>query len=235
MRDADFVLTVSEHAREALVQHGDRPAGRIRAIHSAADPAFRVLEDGTAVARAVQRWQLRPLTVLADGIKNPAALAAAWSALPETLRASATLACFSREPIPRPELVRLEVDPSFRFVPQPSREDLVELMNASTAFAFPSFYEGFGLPLVEAMQCGLPVVASTRGSIPEVVGGAGLLFDVEDTPAFARHLAAVLSDDPLRARLRQASLARAKDFSWERTARAVVAAYGDVSAPAFAP
>jgi glycosyltransferase involved in cell wall biosynthesis len=231
MLDADLVLTVSEHARNALAQHSGRAADRIRAIHSAADPEFRVLDDRRAVGDAARRWGLRPLTVLADGIKNPAALAAAWSALPAQLRASATLACFARESAPRPELAPLAGDTSFRFVPRPSREELVVLMNAASAFVFPSFYEGFGIPLVEAMRCGLPVVASTRGAIPEVLGGAGLLFDVEDTRALAAHLAAVLSDGAMRARLGRASLARAAAFSWERTARAVVAAYGDASSP----
>jgi glycosyltransferase involved in cell wall biosynthesis len=229
MRQADLVLTVSEHAREALVQHSGRAHTSIRAIHSAADPVFRVLDDPAPLARVRERWQLAPVTILADGIKNPAALAAAWSALPTALREASTLACFSREATPRPELRRLEGDPSFRFVPQPSREELVALMNAASGFAFPSFYEGFGIPLVEAMRCALPIVASTRGAIPEVLGGAGLLFDVDDTATFAVHLARVLGDEPARNALRRASLDRARAFSWERTARDVADSYEAVA------
>ena len=229
MRQADLILTVSEHAREALAQHSGRERSSIRAIHSAADPAFRVFDDPATLARIRERWQLRPVTILADGIKNPAALVAAWSALPSTLRDVSTLACFSREATPRPELRTLAGDASFRFIAQPSREDLVALMNVSSGFAFPSFYEGFGMPLVEAMHCGVPVVASTRGAIPEVLGGAGLLFDVGDTAAFTQHLARVLADAPFRDSLRRASLERARDFSWERTARDVAASYEAVA------
>jgi glycosyltransferase involved in cell wall biosynthesis len=98
-------------------------------------------------------------------------------------------------------------------------------MNAADVFAFPSFYEGFGLPLVEAMQCGAAIVASDRGSIPEVVGGAGLIFRLEDTERFAAHLAEVLGNGDARARLRAASLRRAAEFSWDKAARETLHVY----------
>lgn len=95
---------------------------------------------------------------------------------------------------------------------------VVRLLNGASALVFPSLWEGFGLPAVEAMQCGVPVLASNRSSLPEVVGEAGLFFEPEDPADIARTVLTFLEDPGLRARLGEAALARAADFSWERAA-----------------
>ncbi|MGC9393352.1 MAG: glycosyltransferase family 4 protein [Anaerolineae bacterium] len=98
--------------------------------------------------------------------------------------------------------------------------DLPALYRQAAVLAFPSVYEGFGFPPLEAMASGTPVVASTASSVPEVVGEAGLLVDPLDVPAWTAALAQVLDDEALRARLRQAGLRRAATFTWARTANA---------------
>jgi alpha-1,3-rhamnosyl/mannosyltransferase len=103
-------------------------------------------------------------------------------------------------------------------------------MNLATVFAFPSWYEGFGLPLVEAMQCGLPIVASSRAAIPEIVGDAGLIFDLEEPDGFRRHLRALLENDRLRKDQAAKALARGTSFSWRETARRTVSVYESVDA-----
>ena len=95
---------------------------------------------------------------------------------------------------------------------------VVRLLNGATALVFPSLWEGFGLPAVEAMQCGVPVLASNRGSLPEVVGDAGLFFEPEDPTDIARTVLMFLEDQSLRVRLGKTALTRAADFSWERAA-----------------
>ena len=98
-------------------------------------------------------------------------------------------------------------------------KELAELLNASDALVFPSLWEGFGLPAVEAMSCGIPVLASSRGgSLPEVVGDAGLLFEPDDPDAIASCVIGFLRDDELRARLAQTALERSRLFSWPRGA-----------------
>ena len=103
------------------------------------------------------------------------------------------------------------------------------LYRGAAALVYPSFYEGFGLPLVEAMACGTPVIASNVTSIPEVVGDGGLLLDPSDTNAWAGAIRDVASDEHVRARWRAAALRRAAAFTWQRTARLTLEAYRRVA------
>jgi glycosyltransferase involved in cell wall biosynthesis len=98
-------------------------------------------------------------------------------------------------------------------------EDLPPLFAGAAVFAFPSLYEGFGIPVLEAMACGVPVVASNCSSLPEVGGAAVSYFDPMDADALAACLVELLTDEALRRARREAGLARAADFSWARTAR----------------
>jgi glycosyltransferase involved in cell wall biosynthesis len=106
--------------------------------------------------------------------------------------------------------------------------DLPALYAGALAFAFPSLWEGFGLPVLEAMASGAPVAASNRGALPEITAGAALLAEPEPE-AFAEALGELVGDAALRERLRSAGLARAAAFSWERTARETLAIYRTVA------
>ncbi|UOO13171.1 MULTISPECIES: glycosyltransferase family 1 protein [unclassified Synechocystis] len=102
---------------------------------------------------------------------------------------------------------------------------LGEFYQRATAFVYPSFYEGFGLPVVEAMNFGLPIITAGAGSLPEVMGDSGVLVDPQDTQALALALEKIVSDTDWRDHLRQKSLTRSKDFSWENTARKTLEVY----------
>ncbi len=106
--------------------------------------------------------------------------------------------------------------------------DLPALYAACEAFVFPSLYEGFGLPPLEAMACGAPVICSNASSLPEVVGDAALTFAPRDVNALSTHIARVWNDATLRDELRAKSLARAKQFSWERCAHETLQIYHQV-------
>ncbi len=112
-----------------------------------------------------------------------------------------------------------------RTVSAPTDEQLLALYRGAAVLAYPSRYEGFGLPLVEAMACGTPVVAARCASIPEVVGDAGPLLDPDDVEGFARTIAALVDDPSAAAAARQRSRARAHAFSWQRTASATLRVY----------
>ena len=104
------------------------------------------------------------------------------------------------------------------------------LYHGAAALVYPSRYEGFGLPLVEAMASGTPVLASRAASIPEVVGESGILLDPDEPQRWADAIVQVMTDPMLRARLRTAGRARAAMFTWERTARITLAVYRRVAA-----
>jgi glycosyltransferase involved in cell wall biosynthesis len=107
--------------------------------------------------------------------------------------------------------------------------DLPDLYRAADAFVYPSLYEGFGLPPLEAMACGCPVVSSTRGSLAEIVGDAAAIVDPEDVHSIVKQLHRVASDNELRSRLRVAGLAQARQFDWDRAGAATVQVYERVA------
>ena len=120
-----------------------------------------------------------------------------------------------------------------RFPAWVSAEELEGLWALAEAFVFPSLYEGFGLPVLEAMARGVPVACSNASSLPEVAGDAALLFDPRDESAIAEALRRLLDDPELRERLRARGLARVAKFTWERTARLTIDSYRRALGPAF--
>lgn len=106
-----------------------------------------------------------------------------------------------------------------------SREDLAVVMAGAKALVYPSVYEGFGLPPLEAMSCGVPVITSNVSSLPEVVGDTGLLIDPQDVDGLTMHLQSLAEDGALRAQLAAAALARSRQFSWQRCAQETVQVY----------
>jgi glycosyltransferase involved in cell wall biosynthesis len=119
----------------------------------------------------------------------------------------------------------LDVDRDVRFPAWVSPEELEGLWRITQAFAFPSLYEGFGLPVLEAMARGVPVACSDASSLPEVADDAALLFDPLDEPAIAAALGRLLDDPALAASLRARGLDRVREFTWERTARLTLESY----------
>jgi glycosyltransferase involved in cell wall biosynthesis len=225
LRRAARIVTISRHAQKDIADRGGVPIDRIDVVYSAAAAEFTIIEERRALADCQIRYRLPDRFVLADGIKNPAASIAAWRDLPDRVKASAHLVFFSREPSPRPAVAEALADARIGFIAQPPTSDLVALMNLAAVFLFPSWYEGFGLPLVEAMNCGLPIVASSRAAIPEVVGDAGLVSALECPERMTANLSLLLLDECKRQELRERALARGATFTWSRTARQMLGIY----------
>jgi glycosyltransferase involved in cell wall biosynthesis len=138
------------------------------------------------------------------------------------------LICSSREAL---QLVAREdlKSPHIAILSDLPREDVSALYNAASVFVFPSYAEGFGLPIVEAMACGTPVITSRLGAMREVAGDAAALVDPTDTGAIAQAICDIVSDDVLRERLRALGLARARQFSWDETAERLIRLYAQVA------
>jgi len=123
----------------------------------------------------------------------------------------------------------LELGEEVNFIGWVPEEDKPPLYSGASLFVFPSLYEGFGLPVVEAMACGTPLIASKASSLPELVGEGGLLFDPHDPGELKEAMIGLLSDEQLASDLRAKGLKRAGDFSWERTAQETLAVYREVA------
>jgi glycosyltransferase involved in cell wall biosynthesis len=233
LRRAARVIAVSEATRQEVLHRYRLPPERIRVVPEAAEPRF------APVARARQaavhaRYGLAGPYVLFVGLLEPKKnLTALLEAVARLRRQGAwgdiRLAVAGAPgwgPDPAAVARALALDDVVAFLGPVAEADLPALYAGACAFAFPSLWEGFGLPVLEAMASGTPVVASARGALPEVAGDAALL--VEPTPErLADALGTLLGDAALRARLAEAGRARAAQFSWERTARETLAVYRD--------
>ncbi len=225
-RRADAILVDSTATRTDLVKHGLATAERVTAVPLGVAREFgpRPAQVCAAAARA---YGLEGPYVLYMGInkphKNLGRLIAAWALLPVSLRHTHCLVIAGPKDTRHTGLQKAieahGVSASVRLIGRVREEDMAPLYGGATAFVFPSLYEGFGLPVLEAMACGTPVACSSTPSVAEVAGDAGILFDPLDVAGIRDALSRLLADAELRSRLREAGLGRAAEFSWERTAR----------------
>lgn len=227
LAQARRVLTVSQYSRRCIERHLGWPAARTDVIYEAASPAFQPVP-----ALAGQP----PYVLHVGGIspnKNLPALVRAFVRVHQSFPSVRLVLAgdhqtdgFKSSHAELMELIRaasLESCVDFTgFVPE---RELPALYSGAALLAFPSLDEGFGLPAVEAMSCGLPVVASRGHALEEVVGDAGLLVSPGDEEELARAIAGILADPALAARLRRLSLARAAEFSWTRAAGELLAVF----------
>jgi glycosyltransferase involved in cell wall biosynthesis len=241
LRRADLLLAVSASSAQEAIDHlGSDPARTVN-TSSAIEPRFRVLD--LAPERATQvraRYGLQRPFVMYTGAaiehrKNIEGLIAAYAALPKSLRAQHQLVIVcSIDEGNRSRLARLTKEYGLGqdelvltgFVPD---DDLLVLYNLCHLFVFPSWHEGFGLPVLEAMTCGAPTLASNCSSLPEVVGWDDALFDPFDRRSMTQAIERGLTDAAFHAALKAHGLRQAQKFSWEATAQraldAIEAAY----------
>ncbi len=236
-RRADLVLTDSRASKEDIVRHLRIPPERVQAIYLAADDIFRPVEDGGRLERVRDKYNLPPGYVLYlggfDRRKNVPTLLKAFS---RVVAGDLYLVVAGRLPEkdtaffpdPRRWAQKLNLGERVVFTGWVAEEDKPALYSGALLFVFPSLYEGFGLPPLEALACGTPVVASRAGSLPEIVGEGGILIDPEDVESLVAAMRKLLSDENLRAELREKGLAHAATFSWEKTARETLEAYQQV-------
>lgn len=228
MRRKPVVVTVSHDSRREILRHAPLPESQVHVVYSAPDDIFQPAPGGPLVELRV-RLGLRARVLLADAIKNPACTLRAYRALPAAVRDRTSLVFFARRQ-PAPAVQQAADDGACILLTRPPREQLVALYTLADLFVFPSWYEGFGLPALEAMACGTPVIASSRGGLPEVVGDGGVIVDAEDHGAIARSILTLFDSPDRYARLRAAALAHAARFSWDNTARQMLAIYDDAAA-----
>ncbi len=227
------LVAISEATRREAVARLALAAESIVVVPPAADERFRPVPEPEARRTAARLGLSEHPYVLVVGVleprKNLRRLVAAFGSLPEAVRESHLLAVagptgwLTEDARSWPEVAA--VGSWVRFLGEVAAEDLPALYSGATLFAYPSLAEGFGLPALEAMSCGTPVLTSQLSSLPEVVGEAGLLVDPLDPASIRDGLAALLAGKERRQALAAAGLERARAFSWEASARAMLAIY----------
>lgn len=234
---ADRVVTVSEASRRDLIAWFGLPAGRVCNVSEAPDAAFRPRTgpEGAGVLRKYGVDPGRRYWLYVGGLsphKNLARLIEAFARLgpDERLVIVGDFGDVFHTHVPelRALVDRLGLGVRVRFTGFVPDEDVAYLYSRTYALALPSLMEGFGLPAVEAMACGTPVVASTAGSLPEVVGEAGVLFDPSDVGAMAGAMQGLIDDPARRDRLAGLALRRSALFTWEAVARSLLAVFDDL-------
>lgn len=227
LRHARLWLSISESSRREGIELLNLPEDRVVNISTAADAMFQPVHLSDEQAQAIRRRYglTKPFVMYTGGIdhrKNIEGLIRAFAKLPAAVRAAHQLALVCAATGAQIDgLKRIAAqcglageDVAFTgFIPN---QDMVALYNLCTAFAFPSWHEGFGLPALEAMMLGTPVLTSNTSSLPEVVGDAAITVDPYDVPAIARALRALDEDGDLRARLSAAGKVQAQNYTMER-------------------
>jgi glycosyltransferase involved in cell wall biosynthesis len=221
----DHVITISDSSRRDLIRCLALPESKITAVPLGIDSTrFRPLPPGEP--RAAKPY----IMALAgsDPTKNVVLLVKAFAAVPERLRRTHDLVLVGdvvKRADVRGAIEREGIAAQTKLIGVVSDETLIGLYQRAAIFVFPSLYEGFGLPVLEAMACGAPVLCSNTSSLPEVAGDAAILIDPRNVEQWSMELARMMENGALRTELSERGRARALTFSWDRTAAETVAVY----------
>ncbi|HKD08481.1 MAG TPA: glycosyltransferase family 1 protein [Bryobacteraceae bacterium] len=235
---AERVITVSSYSRDAILRHYDISPDKVRVVPNAASPEFRVIGRERAIASVQKKWGIGGPLVLSVGDLQPrknqiglirafASMLAARPSLKHHLVLAGQETWFA--PKVRQEAQKSGYAHRIHFTGFVTDEELRQLYNACECFVFPSFYEGFGMPILEAMACGRAVLCSNTSAMPEVADGAGILFNPNDPEDIRRCMEDILLDPELKARQERLGLHRAAHFSWQKSARATLDIYKEVA------
>jgi glycosyltransferase involved in cell wall biosynthesis len=233
VRNTDHIIAVSESTRQDTIKLLGVPERKITVIHEAANPIYQQVDDGNAHRFVAEDYGLdREYILFVSTIeprKNLPGLLQAYRKLlddykrPEGLVLAGKQGWLSEEVYDMVETLNL--NERVRFLGRVPSEHLVYLYNAARLLVHPSFYEGFGLPPLEAMTCGTPAIVSNVSALPEVVGDAAILIDPHDVDGLTVAMWRVLNDEDLRANLIVKGLKRASMFSWKRAAQETLDVY----------
>ncbi len=232
-RRASQIIAVSQSTKRDVIKLLGVPPERVTVIYEAAHPIFKQLDHDRAREHVATRYGITQDFILFVGTieprKNLPTLLQAFRRMLDVYHVDATLAIAGKPGWLTDQMNEnvssLNLNDKVHFLGPVPNEELVYLYNAARVFALPSFYEGFGLPPLEAMACGTPVVVSNTSSLPEVVGDAGQMVDPDDVEAWSVALWRVLTDKGLRDEMCEKGLRRTASFSWERTAREHLTVY----------
>jgi len=232
-RRAEAVITVSNASKQCITKYMRIPDNRIFVTLEASKSIYRPILDGEVSNLLVKKYGLKSSYILgvgsADPRKNVKTLIRAYVLLSESFKQTHKLVIvWNHQSLAGEALLeakRLGVDERVLFLDDVNDEDLALLYNQTSLFVFPSFEEGFGLPALEAMACGAPVLVANNSSMPEIVGDAALQFSAEDVGGLADLMSNVLANPDLQNELSKRGIKRSASFSWENCALETIDVY----------
>lgn len=242
-RRAIRVITVSEYSRKEIIDRFGFSPRRVTVTYEAPSEIFHPIPGSSARDSVQARFGLDQPFLLAlssaSPRKNIQGLLAAYASLQPEMREAFQLVIVWTHGLWKTHIkdqsIRLGIQGRVVFLDSVQDEDLVQLYNATSLFVFPSLSEGFGLPPLEAMACGTPVVASNLTCLPETLGDAALMVDPRSAEQLAKAMATALSTPALLLELRARGMAWVKRYSWDRCARETIQVYSDASAEMNSP
>ncbi|MCU7730404.1 glycosyltransferase family 4 protein [Actinoplanes sp. KI2] len=234
---SQHIVTISENSKREIVEYYGTDPAKISIVSPAIDHSVFYPRPASEIGAVAGKYHIAKPYILYTGTleprKNIRSILDAYAKLPEHVRASYSLVLaggkgWLDESIQNrlDELQHLDIITT-GYVPD---EDLPALYSGASVFVYPSLYEGYGMPPLEAMACDTPVIVANNSSLPEVVGDAGLLVDAHDVDSLAQHMEKVLGDPALADELRRRGLVRAKASNWEESARRLLAVISEVGA-----
>jgi glycosyltransferase involved in cell wall biosynthesis len=230
---ADVVAAISHTTKQALIENYKTPPEKITVIPCGIAPYFKRITDPILLEATRHKFELKRPLVLSVGTleprKNHLGLIKAFYEVQQSKENSAMLAIAGGEGWLYEETLRtvkeLKLEDKVRFLGRVSDLELIILYSLADIFAFPSFFEGFGIPPLEAMACGAPVVTSNTSSLPEVTGDAAIQVDPHDIHAVANAISRLLRDEQLREDLRQKGYLQAQKYTWPKAAHKMLSVY----------
>ncbi|MCQ9205354.1 MAG: glycosyltransferase family 4 protein [Omnitrophica bacterium] len=233
LKKAKLIITDSQNSKNDIVELMGIDEKKIKVIMLGVDERFKQTGDKEKVSRYLSKYNINSKYILFVGgpseNKNVSGLLKGYKIFRENSSQNHKLVLVGKKSWGYSKIIEeakdLGLERDIIVTGYVSDEDLVYIYNGADLLVHPSLYEGFGFPPLEAMACGVPVVASDVSSIPEVVGDAAILIDPYNTEDLAQVIIKVIDDSSLRQELTKKGLQRAKDFSWERCARETLAVY----------
>lgn len=235
---ATKILTISENSKKEIIDYYKVEPAKIEIIHPAVDHKAFNPQSQTVIKTISSKYGIKKPYILSvctlEPRKNLIGVLNAFDVLPESIKEKYALVLVGGKGWLDEELQAKfdELAKKYTLVKTgyAPDEDLPALYSGASVFVYPSFYEGFGMPPLEAMSCGTPVITSNNSSLPEVVGEAAITVDADDTVRLSKEIQCVLKDSKLAVRMSKDGLQQAKKFSWDKSARRLIRVLEEVSA-----